>query len=68
MSRASDGRPKRSPRPPVSSGALRNSACGPRPPVPDVSSVLDFSKGWPPDLVRDGAGDPTVFGVEEEEF
>jgi tRNA A37 threonylcarbamoyladenosine synthetase subunit TsaC/SUA5/YrdC len=42
--------------------------CGPRPPVPDVSTVLDFSKGWPPDLVREGAGDPTVFGVEEEEF
>ena len=41
--------------------------CGPRPPVPDVSTVLDFSKGWPPDLVRAGAGDPAVFGVEEED-
>ena len=41
--------------------------CGPRPPMPDVSTVLDFSKGWPPDLVRAGAGDPAVFGVEEED-
>jgi tRNA A37 threonylcarbamoyladenosine synthetase subunit TsaC/SUA5/YrdC len=39
----------------------------PRPPVPDVSTVLDFSGGWPPALVRAGAGDPGVFGVEVED-